>query len=67
MGLSPTKLVLGLAAFARSYVLNHKLFNRLNSPASDKGFCGEFTKTNGILSYYEVIEIKKSVLFFDQS
>ena len=47
-------MVLGLAAFARSYVLNHKLFNRINSPASDKGFSGEFTKTNGILSYYEV-------------
>jgi GH18 family chitinase len=54
MGMSPSKMVLGLAAYARSYVLKQKQFNQINAQTDEKGFSGTFTKTNGILSYYEV-------------
>ena len=56
MGLSPNKMVLGLAVYARSYVLQNKLFNQINAATNEKGFSGSFTKTNGILSYYELCD-----------
>lgn len=54
MGLAANKMVLGIAAYARSYVLTNKHLTQINSPTNEKGFSGSYTKTNGILSFYEV-------------
>ena len=48
-------MVLGLAAYARTYLLAAPAANNINAPTTGNGFSGSFTKINGLLSYYEVI------------
>ncbi|RNA25654.1 acidic mammalian chitinase isoform X2, partial [Brachionus plicatilis] len=59
LGLSMEKIVLGLAAYSRSFTLQHPMANRINDLTSGNGFSGSFTKTNGMLSYYELCEATK--------
>lgn len=60
LGLSPEKIVLGVAAYARSYLLQDPKQTQLNSVTTGNGFSGTYTKINGLLSYYEVSEAIKS-------
>ena len=48
-------MVLGLAAYGRSYILINSKTTNINSPTSGNGFSGAYTKINGLLSFYEVI------------
>lgn len=59
LGLSMEKIVLGLAAYSRSFTLQHPMANRINDLTSGNGFSGSFTKTNGMLAYYELCEATK--------
>jgi hypothetical protein len=47
-------MVLGLAAYGRTYLLAAAAANNINAPTTGNGFSGSFTKINGLLSYYEV-------------
>jgi hypothetical protein len=57
-GVSPTKIILGIAAYARAYILEDPMARQLNSPSHGQGFSGALTKTNGLLAYYEVLFVK---------
>lgn len=55
LGLSGNKMVLGMAVYARTFMLQVAHVNQINAPTKGNGFSGGFTKTNGLLSYYEVV------------
>lgn len=59
LGLSSEKIVLGLTAYSRTHTLQHPAANQINAPTVGNGFSGSFTKTNGMLSYYELCECRK--------
>ena len=46
---------MGLAAYARAFILQDATNIKLNSVSTGNGFSGSYTKINGLLSYYEVI------------
>ena len=54
LGLSANKIVLGIAAYGRSYLLQDSVKPEINAPTTGNGFSGAFTKINGLLSFYEV-------------
>jgi chitinase len=54
LGLSASKIILGIAAYGRSFVLQDARVATINAPTTGNGFSGSFTKINGLLSYYEV-------------
>jgi len=54
LGLSASKIILGIAAYGRSFVLQDSRFATINAATTGNGFSGSFTKINGLLSYYEV-------------
>lgn len=58
-GCPPHKLVLGLPAFGRTFSLMDKKQNGLSAKSFNNGTSGNFTKTPGFLSYYEICELKK--------
>jgi hypothetical protein len=47
-------MVLGIAVYGRSYVLQDSKQTNINAPTSGNGFSGSYTKINGLLSFYEV-------------
>lgn len=58
MGLSPSKMILGLAAYGRSYVLKSSdKNNKIGAPTYSIGFKGKFTKLNGLVAYYEICDL----------
>ncbi|CAF0742069.1 unnamed protein product [Brachionus calyciflorus] len=59
LGLLSEKIVLGLAAYSRSYTLQHPMANRVNDLIVGNGFSGSFTKTNGMLANYELCDLRK--------
>lgn len=48
------KIILGLAAYGRTFTLVDAELNGLDSPVSGAGLAGEFTRERGSLAYYEV-------------
>ena len=58
-GCPPHKIILGLPAYGRSFTLKDRTKNGLASESYQNGTSGNFTKTSGFLSYYEICEIKK--------
>lgn len=53
-GAEPSKLVLGIPTYGRSYTLYNPDAFELGSPADGPGSMGEATRENGYLAYYEV-------------
>lgn len=47
-----------MAVHARTYSLLVPHVNMINAPTKGTGFSGSFTKTNGLLAYYEVNNMK---------
>ena len=56
MGLSPIKMILGLAAYGRSFILESSDKNRIGA-LTYGGFKGKFTKLNGLVAYYEICDL----------
>jgi chitinase len=59
----PEKIVLGIAVYARAFTLGDTKNKFINSQAIGQGFSGPFTKTNGLLAYYEVFIKQQSIKF----
>ncbi|XP_053693130.1 endochitinase-like [Sabethes cyaneus] len=53
-GCPPGKLVLGIASTGRTYTLQNTLINGLGAPSKGAGEMGEYTKSEGYVSYYEI-------------
>ncbi|KAL3284612.1 hypothetical protein HHI36_018766 [Cryptolaemus montrouzieri] len=60
LGADPTKLVLGIPTYGRSYTLFNPDANAIGDPADGPGEMGEATRENGYLAYYEICENIKS-------
>jgi GH18 family chitinase len=59
-GCPPHKLILGLPAFGRTFTLANRRETGLSARSfSNNTLSGNFTKTPGFLSYYEICELKK--------
>ncbi|UJR30602.1 hypothetical protein I4U23_018127 [Adineta vaga] len=55
LGVSREKLIIGIPAYGRSYTLSTEQ-KGLHAPTNGPGYPGQYTKTRGFLSYYEVCE-----------
>ena len=55
-GVSPSKLMLGLASYGRTWKLTNSCNWNLGSSASGAGDAGQFTLESGFLSYYEICQ-----------
>ncbi|CAF1022242.1 unnamed protein product [Adineta ricciae] len=55
LGVPRGKIVIGIPAYGRSYTLSSEQ-KGLHSPTNGPGYPGQYTKTRGFLSYYEVCE-----------
>lgn len=53
-GVPAKKIILGLAAYGRTFTLVDAELNGLDSPVSGAGLAGEFTRERGSLAYYEI-------------
>ncbi len=55
-GAPKEKILLGLAAYGRSYTIADSSKTNLGAPAKEGGAEGKYTRTIGFLSYYEICE-----------
>ena len=54
-GCPPSKLVIGIASYGRTFTLANQTDWRLGDPdIGQGGKAGPYTRENGIMSYYEV-------------
>ena len=54
-GTPPSKLIIGLATYGRTFELANPNNNGMGAPAiGSGGAAGQFTRAKGFLSYYEV-------------
>ncbi|XP_013402694.1 chitinase-3-like protein 1 [Lingula anatina] len=53
-GYPPEHIVLGLAAYGRTYTLYNGNWTHIGAPAAGGGGMGDYTKTDGINAYYEI-------------
>ncbi|XP_022243409.1 probable chitinase 10 [Limulus polyphemus] len=53
-GATPTKLVMGIPFYGRSFTLSNPSSSGLNAPVKGKGLPGTYTREGGFLSYYEI-------------
>ncbi|XP_050514688.1 serine-rich adhesin for platelets [Diabrotica virgifera virgifera] len=60
LGADPSKLVLGIPTYGRSYTLLNPDAFEIGSPADGPGTMGEATRENGYLAYYEVCDYIKN-------
>ncbi|XP_045465112.1 mucin-5AC isoform X2 [Harmonia axyridis] len=60
LGADPSKLVMGVPTYGRSYTLFNPDANAIGDPADGPGEMGEATRENGYLAYYEICENIKS-------
>jgi chitinase len=63
MGAEPSKLVLGIPTYGRSYTLFNPVATEIGSAADGPGEQGDATREKGYLAYYEV-SLQKNILFF---
>ena len=56
-GLDKDKLILGMPFYGQTFKLANANENGLNAKAFGGATGGEFTKSEGFLSYYEVIQV----------
>ncbi|CAH1100329.1 unnamed protein product [Psylliodes chrysocephalus] len=56
-GLPSKKLILGIPAYAKNFVLDDPNNNGIGAPVAGIGRPGLFTQEDGLLSYYEVLDI----------
>ncbi|CAH1123057.1 unnamed protein product [Ceutorhynchus assimilis] len=60
LGADPSKLVLGIPTYGRSYTLFNPDAYEIGSPADGPGDMGDATRENGYLAYYEICENVKN-------
>lgn len=65
LGMDPSKLVMGIPLYGRTFLLPESLTSNGNSPklgtvAQSVGFQGPFTRESGFMGYNEVSFEKKS-------
>lgn len=53
-GADPSKLVLGIGAYGRSFTLSNPTAITVGSPISGAGNAGTYTQEGGVLGYLEV-------------
>ncbi|XP_071128446.1 acidic mammalian chitinase-like [Mytilus edulis] len=53
-GTPKEKLIMGMASYGRSFILNNTSETGLGAPTSGQGTAGSTTKEKGFLSYYEI-------------
>lgn len=53
-GTPKEKLIMGMASYGRSFILNNTSETGLGAPTSGQGTAGSTTREKGFLSYYEV-------------
>lgn len=60
MGMDPSKLVMGVPLYGRTFLLPETLTStnnpKLGSPAQSVGFQGPFTRESGFMGYNEVMD-----------
>ena len=61
-GLEKDKLILGMPFYGQTFKLANANDNGLNAKAFGGATGGEFTKSEGFLSYYEVIQVNQTEL-----
>jgi len=54
LGGNPSKLIMGIPSYGKSYTLSNPSDNGLNAPTSGTGNAGKYTNAAGTLSYYEI-------------
>ncbi|KAH9504026.1 hypothetical protein Btru_067561, partial [Bulinus truncatus] len=59
-GLRPTKIHMGLAFFGRTWTLTNSAVTLPGSSAIGGGTAGSYTRTVGILSYYEICDLLRN-------
>ena len=62
-GLEKDKLILGMPFYGQTFKLANANDNGLNAKAFGGATGGEFTKSEGFLSYYEVIQVIQTKLY----
>ena len=62
-GLEKDKLILGMPFYGQTFKLANANDNGLNAKAFGGATGGEFTKSEGFLSYYEVIQVNQTKLY----
>ena len=55
-GADPQKLILGAPLYGKTYTLANAANHGLNAPTTGPGVAGKFTKSAGILAYYEICD-----------
>lgn len=63
-GATTEKLLMGVAAYGRTFTLSSQQFNDIGASASGTGDAGDYTNEAGLLSYFEV---KKKNLYTTQT
>lgn len=53
-GATTEKLLMGVAAYGRTFTLSSQQFNDIGASASGTGDAGDYTNEAGLLSYFEV-------------
>lgn len=69
-GASPSKLLLGLAFYGRSFTLADKKHNGLGVPSTNAGRAGQYSQEQGFLTYLEIcLELRTNAwtIHFDQN
>lgn len=56
LGMPANKIVVGIPCYGKSFTLQNPNQNGINAPASGPGHAGEFTKAEGTLAYYEIMQ-----------
>ncbi|XP_055379611.1 chitinase-3-like protein 1 [Condylostylus longicornis] len=55
-GASPSKLILGIPVYGRTWSLSNPNSNAVGSPANGPGMAGPYSKESGVLTYLEICE-----------
>ncbi|GLV40355.1 Chitinase 7 [Carabus blaptoides fortunei] len=59
-GADPSKIILGIAIYGKSYTLDNPANHGLRAPATNPGNAGPYTLQQGLLGYNEIVELQQA-------
>ena len=62
MGISKSKLIIGIPMYGVSYTLTDPNNHGILAPTTGPGQAGPYTRQNGILAYYEVYHLSIHII-----